>query len=229
MAQVYFQPAAADAGFFHFRRLSLGANVYWFEEPDGVTMVDTGFPFAGPLVLRALGGRPLRRILLTHFHPDHSGSAAFLQRMTGASVHVHSRDFDFVAGTRWIDEEPGWRVTRGMLKLLRALKVSRTAPPERLEAFEEGQRFGEFEVLHTPGHTPGSSSFWNAARGVLFCGDNLVPVPFGLMVGVPWWTLDAAAQRRSLERYRALPVSWLLCGHGQPYRGKPEAGQLGGK
>ncbi len=223
MAHSYFQPAAADAGFFHFQRLSLGANVYWFEEPDGVTMVDTGFSWSGRLLLRALAGRPLRRILLTHFHPDHSGSAAYLQRMTGAAVHVHARDFDYVAGSRWLDEEPGWWFTRGMLKLLRTLGLSRTAPPERLCAFEDGDRFGEFEVLHTPGHTPGSSSFWNARRGVLFCGDNLVAAPWGLMVGVPWWTLDAKAQRRSLERYRELPVTWLLSGHGAPYRANPKA------
>jgi len=226
----HFLPAAADAGFFLFRRLASGpwpetVNVYWYEEPEGVTLIDTGFFFSGPAILRALNGRPVRRILLTHFHPDHSGSAAYLQRHTGAPVYVHSADYDFVAGQKWLDEEQGWWVTRAMLKGLRYAGLSRTEPPERLLAFEDGDRFGEFKVLHTPGHTPGSSSFWNARCGVLFVGDNLVKAPWGMMEGVPIWTLDRGLQKRSLLRYRELPVRVMLSGHGPAYWSKPRESQ----
>ena len=62
---------------------------------------------------RWLGGRS-KRILLTHFHPDHSGSAAYLQRVTGAPVYVHEADEPFVSARKWLDEEPGWGVTRSM-------------------------------------------------------------------------------------------------------------------
>ena len=61
-------------------------NVYAFREADGWAMVDTGFDTrrtraildalrAGPL-----GGRPIRRLLVTHHHPDHVGLAGHLQR-----------------------------------------------------------------------------------------------------------------------------------------------------
>jgi glyoxylase-like metal-dependent hydrolase (beta-lactamase superfamily II) len=56
-------------------------HAYPWADPDGLTLIDTGVPGSGPLVaeaIRGLGRRPedLRRVMLTHFHEDHAGSAA---------------------------------------------------------------------------------------------------------------------------------------------------------
>ncbi len=194
-----------------------GVNVYLIEEPDGLTVVDTGFFLHGKTLARAAGGRPVRRIVLTHFHPDHSGGCAELQRLTGAPVLVHELDRPFVQGTRRIEDEPGWWVTRFMLRMVRLVGMGSTASPARLDLLREGDRLGRLQVLHTPGHTPGHCSFWDG-KETLFCGDNLVNMSrFG--TGIPIWTLDHAAQKQSIARYRGLGVRLVLSGHGRPWRG----------
>jgi len=69
-------------------------NVWLLEDGEGFTLVDTGMdtPAAraawdGPLGA-VLGGRPLRRILCTHHHPDHAGLAAWLSAKHGAPVYM---------------------------------------------------------------------------------------------------------------------------------------------
>ena len=52
-------------------------------EEDGLSIVDTGYPFMARDVLRAaelVGAGPVKRVLLTHGHPDHAGGAPFLAR-----------------------------------------------------------------------------------------------------------------------------------------------------
>lgn len=197
-----------------------GVNVYFLHQSDGLTLVDTGFFFNGPALLRRLKERPpLRRILLTHFHPDHSGSCALISRQLGVPVLVQRADLPFVAARRRLDQEPGWWLTRRLLGLLRLLRIDRTAPPQELVALEEGDRVGPWRVLHTPGHTPGSASFYDEERSILLCGDNLVNMPWGFRVGVPWWTLDHALQKRSIARYAELGARLVLSGHGRPWRG----------
>jgi len=64
--------------------LPLGiSNAYVWHGPEGVTLIDTGSPGSAPAIKAALEdlGLPreeLRRIVLTHFHEDHAGSAAEL-------------------------------------------------------------------------------------------------------------------------------------------------------
>jgi glyoxylase-like metal-dependent hydrolase (beta-lactamase superfamily II) len=80
----------------------------------------------------------------------------------------------------------------------------------------DGDRAGPLEVIHTPGHTPGSLSFHWAARRVLFTGDAVVTWPYPAP-GWPSFTLNAAQQRASLARLAALDdVEVLAVGHGAP-------------
>src|SRR5437660_2493252 len=77
-------------------------NVYVVREPDGDTLVDPG-PVGTAPVLLALDRRGevrLLRIVLTHAHPAHAGSAARVARGTGVRVHLHAADAPFLDGTR---------------------------------------------------------------------------------------------------------------------------------
>lgn len=195
-------------------------NSYLVEEPDGLTVFDTGFFFHGTTLEKAVAGRPVRRIVLTHFHPDHSGGCAYLSRITGAPVLVHELDAPFVMKEKRIEDEPGWWLTKLMLRMVGWIGLGQTEPPERLETFREGDMVGRFQVLHTPGHTPGSCSFWDG-REMLLSGDNLVNIT-RLGFGVPFWTLDHPARKATLARYRGLGVQLLLPGHGRPWRGDLE-------
>jgi glyoxylase-like metal-dependent hydrolase (beta-lactamase superfamily II) len=66
-----------------------------------------------------------------------------------------------------------------------------------------------FEVLHLPGHSPGSIGLWEAATGTLFSGDAVYDGP--LLDALPH--SDRAAYARTMERLLALPVNVVHAGH----------------
>lgn len=71
-------------------------NLWLIVEPDGLTLIDTGLARSGPrkvlAEIAATGRQPadLKRILITHTDPDHTGGAAELKRLTGARVYARS-------------------------------------------------------------------------------------------------------------------------------------------
>jgi glyoxylase-like metal-dependent hydrolase (beta-lactamase superfamily II) len=68
------------------------------------------------------------------------------------------------------------------------------------------------EVLHVPGHTPGSIALWEAATGLLFSGDTAyVDARLGFD--------DFDAAERSLRRLRDLPVRRVHAGHERSFDG----------
>jgi glyoxylase-like metal-dependent hydrolase (beta-lactamase superfamily II) len=78
---------------------------------------------------------------------------------------------------------------------------------------EDGMRVDtgdrSFEILHLPGHSPGSMALWEERTGTLFSGDALYDGPlFDQLEGG-----DVDGYVRTMERLRALPVSIVHGGH----------------
>lgn len=105
-------------------------------------------------------------LLVTHGHVDHIGGAGSLSRRSALSAYVHPAD-DFLS----LDPESQLRMLFG------SVPPGDFAPPERFNTIAHGDRleFGGmvFEVVHTPGHTPGHVCFTLLDEGVLFSGDQL--------------------------------------------------------
>ncbi len=78
---------------------------------------------------------------------------------------------------------------------------------EEGDVVELGDR--AFEVLHLPGHSPGSIGLWEAATGVLFSGDAIYDGP--LLDNIPG--SDPARYIATMERLRELPVTVVHAGH----------------
>src|SRR5262249_36534485 len=144
---------------FHF---PASTNCWLWQEPDGLTLIDAAHPWNAAAILAAvqLLGQPLSRIVITHAHPDHAGSAAELAERTGAVVHVLESEKDILAGRACMADAPGFGPCRAILKTGRWLGVVNPPPVERITALVDGQEIGCLVVVHTPGHTPGSISLW---------------------------------------------------------------------
>lgn len=168
------------------------------EDSEEAVVVDPGFePAAVHAVLDAAGKR-LAAVLLTHAHFDHAGEAGSFAG--DLPVYVHPDDVPAFT------DYPGWG--GGGAAALDAVADLRT--------FVDGDvlRFAglTFEVLHTPGHTPGSSCFRIEDEVVLFSGDLVFAGTIGRS---DFANSDPAAMRRSLIRFLTLrDATRVLPGHG---------------
>ncbi|MEV8475687.1 MBL fold metallo-hydrolase [Streptomyces sp. NPDC051173] len=194
---------------------------------DGYALVDTGVPGSAPAVLAALeqlGCRPrdVRQIVLTHFHPDHTGSAADLVAATGARVLAGAQDVPFINGTAPGPPPvltPSERVVHE--RVLAGLADAGTPPlkhvPVDVELHDGGTLDGWAEpvrVLHVPGHTPGAVALHLPSSGVLFPGDNVATVEGRPVLGP--FNVDRETAIASFRRLAALEVETVCVPHGEP-------------
>ncbi len=207
----------------HLLRLGI-ANAYLWHDEDGATLVDTGPPGSGPVVtavLRSLGLRreDVRRVVLTHFHDDHAGSAAAVRAWSGAEVVAHAAEAPIVRG-----EVPGsfpdlLPAERELLAQVAAgMPPAPPCPVDREVGEGDVLAFGGgAHVLHAPGHTDGSIAVHLPGPRVLFTGDTVAEHAGSALLGP--FNLDRRRAADSFRRLVALDVDLALVGHGEPVPG----------
>jgi glyoxylase-like metal-dependent hydrolase (beta-lactamase superfamily II) len=198
------------------------ANTYLIDAPEGLTLVDTGFPNGAEKILaaiRQLGRAPsdLRHIILTHAHPDHIGSLAAIVRVAGARTYMHPLDVPIAergTGFRPLNPAPG--LLPGLLFKLFA-RPNRSVEPCRIDqTVTDGELLpigGGLKVIHVPGHCAGQVALLWVERRVLFTGDACTNI-FGL--GLPIGYEDRAEGERSQRNLAALDFEVACFGHGPP-------------
>lgn len=146
----------------------------------------------------------IQGIIATHAHPDHlEGMQAFAQRPVWTAMGLREEGFMREVGGDFY----------------RMMGVS--PPTLRLDFFlKEGDLLlgGErFQILETPGHSPGSICIYWPSQRALFTGD----VVFEMGVGrTDFPGGDGRALTQSIERLASLEVELLLPGHGNPVVGR---------
>ncbi len=179
---------------------------------DGATLVDSGHCLHAQqtlaLVERALAGTRLRQVLNTHLHSDHCGGNAALQRRYAMPLRVPAGGF--AAARDWDEARLGYADV--------AQRIERFTPDSALadgQALVLGGR--AWEVVAAPGHDPDALMLFDRAGGVLVSGDALWNDGFGVVFpeldGIAAFD-DVAAV---LDRIDALPVRWVIPGHGPAF------------
>jgi glyoxylase-like metal-dependent hydrolase (beta-lactamase superfamily II) len=175
-------------------------NIYALDDGDGWTVVDTGVAsrrsraawealLAGPLE-----GRPVRRVLLTHHHPDHVGLAGWFAETQGAEL-LASRTAWLFARMLTLDEQP--RPTAGALEFWRGAGMAPddlarragerpfnfadvVAPlPPGFTRLSEGQCLEaggrRWDLRLGSGHAPDHVTLWSRDDDLVLGGDQLLP------------------------------------------------------
>lgn len=201
-------------------------HAYLWRDPDGLTLIDTGLPGSAPHIAAAIHqvgcqNADLQRLVLTHFHPDHTGAAADIAGWGDVEVLAHHADAPFIRA-----EEAGpppdladWE--RPLYDQVTSQVPSEAAspvPPRIDRELNDGDElgFGDGAVaVAVPGHTPGSVAIYLPKHQVLFAGDAAARTPDGTVIcGV--FNVDRAQAAASFRRLSRLEVQVACFGHGDP-------------
>jgi glyoxylase-like metal-dependent hydrolase (beta-lactamase superfamily II) len=221
-------------------------NIWLVEDDGGWTVVDSGLADDRTrgrwreLRQGLLAGRPLTRVVVTHYHPDHMGLAGWLCTETAAELwtsrtewltaRLHAQDAseEWVAAGRQFDRRAGLddqlveeRAARGNLYRRRV-----GPPPPTFRRVQDGDRLrldgSDWQVMVGRGHAPEMLCLFNRERNVLIAGDQVLPK---ISPNVSVWPSEPEANPLadflgSLARMRELPEDCLvLPSHGPPFRG----------
>ncbi|PKR78987.1 hypothetical protein CEY16_04335 [Halalkalibacillus sediminis] len=181
----------------------LGTNCYLVEQHEKVLIIDPGGD--EDQLITYLEEKKLEpdAILLTHAHFDHIGAVEPLRNHFKIPVYMHENEKD------WL--------TDPALNGSELFQIGRISAEEQADEFltegvTELDQF-KFKVLLTPGHSPGSISFWFEDEGVLIAGDTVFQMGIG-RTDLPFGNHDQLIESIT-EKIMILPSETLIYpGHG---------------
>ena len=200
---------------------------YLIDDGGELILIDTLLDNNGTLVLQELqqmGRQPgdIKKIILTHAHQSHFGGLAALKKATGAPVYSHDYEAPILAGqkqapvpstTTLLPQRP-LALYKYQAAFVLHLKIPPPCPVD--QTLKDGDRVGPLTVLHTPGHTAGSLSFYWPEKRALIAGDIVTTWP-EMALGWPMITMDNAQNRDSVGKLCDMVQADVLCvGHGEP-------------
>ena len=202
-----------------------GSNVYLIAAEDGLALVDTGPGGSSEKIvsqLRENGFDPamLKAIFLTHAHSDHIGAVAGLVLLSGAEVFAHETEVPYLEGKQKMP------TNSLVLRLLGFVGWLFPQPPvinvdRTLTDGEMIDPFGGLQIIHTPGHSPGSMCLYLPAKRVLFTGDIMSQKKekdgsIVLKPPIPYFTSDMQQAKESFRKLVGLDVDMICSGHWPP-------------
>ncbi|RLP79412.1 MBL fold metallo-hydrolase [Mycetocola lacteus] len=194
-------------------------NSFILVEDSGVSLIDTGWPDSATLIesaVNALGRtrNDVTRIILTHFHEDHAGSAAAITEWGDIQVIAGAPEASAIRGN-----EPGplAQLTPAEITIHAQPTVPPAGPACRVDlTVVDGSVIniaGGAHVLLTPGHTQGSIALHLPALDTVLTGDTVAEFGGEVILGV--FNVNRAETRRSANRIAATGASIAGFGHGE--------------
>ncbi len=194
----------------------------------GSTLIDTGTGYWGKRILRFLreNGLTVQRVLFTHSHYDHVGGYTYVREVGAHITGAHPRFYEVMRRekvVRFIEE-----MNRKEMALLGDGEAEgyRFLPPADGEALGDGTKLeweeGEIEVIHTPGHTRDSVSYYVLPERLMVVGEAAgVPNSKGTYI-LPQFLTSVIDYLNSLRRLREYDVELLGLPHVTLIEGRKE-------
>jgi glyoxylase-like metal-dependent hydrolase (beta-lactamase superfamily II) len=221
-------------------------NVFLLDDGDGWTLVDCGYSREDVREQwqqawdGLLAGKPVTRLIVTHFHPDHVGNSAWICERWGLMPLMTAGEW--AAAERGVQGDDDENIARllafyaangldaagqatfrdGVVPYRRGVRL-----PPAIETLADGQRLTiggrSWQVIVGRGHSPEHASLYCEEAAALIAGDQLLPE---ITTNVSVWPSDPDADALgafldSLTRFKILlrPDTLVLPAHRRPFRG----------
>ena len=205
-------------------QISLGWVNAFVIEDNGLTLIDTGPKGSMGKIFSAIknaGKNPydIKRVILTHAHPDHAGSAEEIKRMLRVPVMAHREDAKImgygIAFRKEICLTPGlknWLIYELAIKRS-GIYIEPINIDEQLNDHDLLPLLGGIRVIHTPGHSKGHISLLAENEEVLIAGD-LLSNSTGLGLSVIYENMAEGIS--SILKVTNLDFDKMVFGYGRP-------------
>lgn len=198
-----------------------GCNMWLVRGRDRSLLFDTGFGFVS---LRRFIGEEVSRdvvVVSSHSHCDHIGCNHEFERRCAHSAEADVLENPTGANTIYEQYAVPEMVAVPIDPLeIKEHKIASAEPTMLLEdgdVIDLGDR--AFEVIHVPGHSPGSIMLYDRRDQILFSGDTVHNGSRGIG-RTRWYSSDHDQYLASCERIRDLPVQTCHAGHYRSFDGK---------
>lgn len=213
-------------------------NVFGIRHTDHHwTLIDAGLPYSATLIRtwaeKHFSAPPLA-IVLTHGHFDHVSAAGELADHWNIPVYAHQLEAPYLTGEKEYPP-PNTGAGGGMMSLLSPLyprgPVDLSARLRLFENEDETKVLPNWQIIHTPGHTPGHVSFFRGSDSTLLVGDAFCTTKpesfFDAAIAQPpelhgppaYFTSNWNDATLSIRRLSLLHPRVLVPGHGKPLAG----------
>jgi glyoxylase-like metal-dependent hydrolase (beta-lactamase superfamily II) len=242
---------ASGVFFLEVGRGFMRSNVYFVQSGSSWVLVDAASPGCAPAIRAAAASvfgvdSVPAAILLTHCHPDHDGSARELASLWRCPVYAHPEELPIACGDMGAIERSANPLDRWLIlpslrllgeKWMQAMvgRSSLEGVVRPLDPHDSVPGLPDWELILTPGHTPGHVAFFRPLDKVLITGDALVTRDLNSLTGAlsgrpqvagpPWYTTwDWKLAKRSAVSLIALRPLVVGGGHGRPMCGPDVVG-----
>lgn len=206
--------------------IQLAPNVHWLPlvPPYAINayliddvLIDAGTRYHAPFLIHLLRRQRITAHVLTHAHPDHQGASHAVCTALGLPLWCGARDVTTMEHGSTAELLPPSLSNRLLDRLIRGPNHQVT------RSLHEGDLVGSFEVIDTPGHTPGHIALWRDRDRTLILGDVLAhchPITnhIELREPLPRFTPDPPLNRSSARKLAPLRPRLVCFGHGPPLR-----------
>ena len=198
------------------------SSIYWYNytgsrnncntiiiKDESCVLIDPGHLWNLEIILQkmrrdGINTKDIDVVLNTHCHPDHCESDEFFPKIAKTKISMHELEAKYLESNgKLVYEMFGFIVPN--FKINSYLKDSL-----KLDGID-------LEIIHTPGHSPGSICIYWRKRKVLICGDLIFENSFG-RTDLPGG--DATLIKNSIEKISKLDAEYLLPGHGNIIEGR---------
>jgi glyoxylase-like metal-dependent hydrolase (beta-lactamase superfamily II) len=213
-------------------------NVFGVRHTDhSWTLIDAGLPWSATLIRnwseKHFSAPPVA-IVLTHGHFDHVSAAGELAEHWNVPVYAHHGEAPYLTGEKEYPP-PNTGAGGGLMSLLSPLyprgPLNLSSRLRLLDGEDDIKVLPNWQIVHTPGHTPGHISFFRGSDSTLIVGDAFCTTKpesfFDAAIAQPpelhgppaYFTSNWNDATLSIRRLALLHPRILVPGHGKPLAG----------